>query len=176
MKLQKCQDVYEPEDDSYLMLSIPEVQGKILDMGSGTGIVGMHYLEKGNQVYFVDLDKRAAECTKRNLAANGLYGEVILSDLFSGIRGKFDYCLFNPPYLPSDEGDHLSWTGGRVGNEVIHKFIEQGKNFCAVMYIIESSLAGVNWEQMKDIKAEIKGKITYHLEEIRLVRVTKCQQ
>jgi len=58
MKIEKCKGVYEPEDDSYLMLSIPEVKGNILDVGCGTGIVGIHYLEKGNKVTFIDIDPR----------------------------------------------------------------------------------------------------------------------
>jgi len=176
MKLLRCKDVYDPEDDSYLMLSIPDVKGKILDMGSGTGIIGIHYMEKGNKVYFVDINENAVKCTKRNITANGMHGEVILSDLFSGIKGKFDFCLFNPPYLPSGDGNDVSWTGGKIGNEIINKFIEQGKNFCDVMYIIESSLAPVEWRKISDVTAEVRGKITYHLEEIRLVRVTKCRQ
>ncbi len=176
MKISKCEGVYEPEDDSYLMLSIPEVRGKILDVGCGTGIVGIHYLEKGNEVTFIDIDPKAVECTKKNLEFNKLSGDVIVSDLLSSIKGEFDFCLFNPPYLPSDEFNHRDLSGGIIGNETTIKFLNQARDKCKVSYIIESSIAPIDWKETKGLCHEVVGKITYHLEEIRLVRVWKCQQ
>jgi len=176
MKIEKCKGVYEPEDDSYLMLSIPEVKGNILDVGCGTGIVGIHYLEKGNKVTFIDIDPRAAECTKRNLELNKLKGEVIISDLLSSVRGEFDYCLFNPPYLPSDQFNHIDLSGGIVGNETTTRFLIQAKEKCKVSYVIESSIAPIDWRNIESLCHEVVGKITYHLEEIRLIRVWRCQQ
>jgi len=54
---------------------------------------------------------------------------VIRSDLFEGIRGKFDLIIFNPPYLPtkqaerSDQWINYALDGGESGRETIGRFL-----------------------------------------------------
>jgi release factor glutamine methyltransferase len=53
---------------------------------------------------------------------------VIRCDLFSGIRGRFDLILFNPPYLPTQPEERIEdWLeialdGGATGRETIARF------------------------------------------------------
>ncbi|MCL5408244.1 MAG: methyltransferase [Candidatus Thermoplasmatota archaeon] len=115
MKIERCQGVYEPEDDSYLLMEIEEVRGKIIEIGCGTGIVGLSYAEAGANVTLVDTSEKAVKCASRNATINRISANVVRTDMFGGIKGKFDYCLFNPPYLPSEPPDDPSWTGGDKG-------------------------------------------------------------
>ncbi len=110
--------VYEPREDSFLLAE--EVKkyskGKVLDMGSGSGILAEIALENTKDVLAVDIDKEAVELLRKK----GINAKV--SDLFSNVDGKFDLIIFNPPYLPSKEILDREVDGGRDGFEVIERF------------------------------------------------------
>ena len=80
---------------------ISNFKSQILDMGCGSGLVGI-LLAKANPeatVTFLDSYSRALEATKQNLDALGLVGHsLVLSD--SGIdETGFDLFVGNPPYF-----------------------------------------------------------------------------
>ncbi|MFW6383394.1 MAG: HemK2/MTQ2 family protein methyltransferase [Nanoarchaeota archaeon] len=93
--------VYEPAEDSVLLKrNIGNyAKGKVLDMGTGSGILAEEAKKYASSVTGADIGKEAVEyCKNRIRAVN-----FIQSDLFSNINEKFDTILFNPPYLPSKE-------------------------------------------------------------------------
>ncbi|MDD4128656.1 MAG: methyltransferase, partial [Candidatus ainarchaeum sp.] len=47
------------------------------------------------------------------------------SNLFSNIKEKFDFIVFNPPYIPSDEIKWIDLDGGLKGREVIDVFVSK---------------------------------------------------
>jgi methylase of polypeptide subunit release factors len=69
---------------------------------------------------------------------------------------KFDLIIFNPPYLPEDarepKNSQTATTGGKKGNEIILKFLEQSKNFLSKngkIFLITSSLAeNINFKKL----------------------------
>lgn len=73
---------------------------KILDIGCGTGIIGISCLLNGaEKVTFSDVNQQAIENTLLNLENNNLLdkSEVINSDLFEKIHNKFDFIFANLP-------------------------------------------------------------------------------
>lgn len=76
-----------------------DVQGDILDLGCGVGVVGISLLKNnpGLQVTFSDVNQRALKLTKKNLKYHDLKGDVRQSDAFAKISGEFDFILTNPP-------------------------------------------------------------------------------
>ena len=57
--------VYEPAEDSWLMSKhIPNFEGNVLEVGSGTGIISIHLARRGHQVTAVDLNPKAVQATK----------------------------------------------------------------------------------------------------------------
>ncbi len=171
MIVKRCNGVYNPDDDSYLFLNIEEIRGKVIEIGSGTGIISVHYAAKGCNVTAVDISFQAAKCTRNNASENGLKMNVIISNLFDGICDYYDFCLFNPPYLPSEFPDDAAWTGGKIGNETIKSFIEDGRKHCKILYYLESSIAPIDREYYTDLKFNNLRTITYEFEQLRLVRV-----
>ena len=125
------EDVYEPAEDSHLMMNhLPEITGRVLEIGCGTGIISVHLAFKGAQVTAVDLNPKAVEATRFNSTNNGVKIEVLEGDMFAPVEDRrFGTIVCNPPYLPpSDEkyGDPdlaLAVEGGPTGTEFISRFL-----------------------------------------------------
>jgi len=96
-------EVYPPQEDSLLLANSIIPRGRVLEIGTGSGIVAITLAKKGHDVVATDLNPRALLATRQNAAANGVGGRVtvVRADLLSGIKGPFDTVVFNPPYLPS---------------------------------------------------------------------------
>ena len=90
---------------------------KVLDLGCGTGVVGIAVAKEiGMQnVTLSDIDQAALQCAMNNAGLNGVTGLTILeSDGFSRIiDNDFSLILSNPPY-------HTDFA-------VARQFIEEGK-------------------------------------------------
>ena len=99
--------VYEPAEDSYLFVNhIPNLKGNILEIGCGTGLIGISLALKGNKVTAVDINPLAVEAAKSNAKSNNVDLEVVEGDMFSSLEGRiFDAIVCNPPYLPNKEDD-----------------------------------------------------------------------
>ncbi len=145
--LQDCQNVYEPAEDSELLLecALREVrpQDSVLEVGVGSGFVSYFIKERCRFLLATDINPHAVRCARR------LGIECILTDLTAGITGKFDLILFNPPYLELEDwerrGDWLEKAidGGEGGVEVSLKFLEGARDILSEsgrVILISSSL------------------------------------
>ncbi|MEM3399947.1 MAG: class I SAM-dependent methyltransferase [Candidatus Micrarchaeia archaeon] len=140
-------DVYEPAEDSFMLArSVQNVKGKLLDMGTGCGIVAIS--TKAHAVG-VDISSIAVENARFNARINGKKCSFFVSDLFENVGASFDCIAFNPPYLPTGEEDvvsgpiDLAWNGGADGRKVIDRFIEEFPDYLnegGCLYMVSSSL------------------------------------
>ena len=122
--------IYKPSEDSYLMqdVLISDLKNsskniKILDMGTGSGILALTCKKLGfKSVFAADINKEAIKkLSKADI-------KVFESDLFKNINEKFDLIIFNPPYLPEHKYDlEKDTTGGKLGFETINNFLKQAK-------------------------------------------------
>jgi release factor glutamine methyltransferase len=144
-------DVYNPSDDSYLLLKVVEVSpdGSLLEVGTGTGLVAVHAAKLGAKVTAVDINPHAVNCAKRNAARNNVRLEIVHGDLFDKVPGSFDVIAFNPPYLPGEATSttwiEKAWSGGEEGSEVAVRFLRDAwrhLNPGGRIYIILSSVGG----------------------------------
>ncbi|MEM3240960.1 MAG: methyltransferase [Candidatus Micrarchaeaceae archaeon] len=139
---------YEPEDDTFLVIEalnkclnemeksgIKEI--RVLDMGTGTGIIGLFAAKSSvvSKVVLVDKSDDAVAIAKENTALNNKLKQkctVIKSDLFENVNGYFEIIAFNAPYLrrdpkePVHEAEMLS--GGDEGVELSLEFLKEAKS------------------------------------------------
>ena len=82
-----------------LLEALPEVSGRVLDLGCGWGPIGTALALKNPQAQLVmaDINERALALTRKNLKKNRAQAEVIESDGFDSIEGQFSHVVTNPP-------------------------------------------------------------------------------
>ncbi len=165
-------DVYKPAEDTYLILDNAECGKGVLEMGSGTGIIAITLAKRGYKVTAADISQEAINLIGHNAAINNINIEIVKSDLFENIRGKYDTIIFNPPYLPV-EGESPQWAGGKDGFAVTGKFLEKAHKYLnsgGNIYLILSDLTDIGSFINKEQKYEfIKIKsISFDFEAILL--------
>ncbi len=97
---------------------------KVLDVGTGSGVLGLYCATRRARVTVTDVDESALQQALKAAQSLGLSLQSVLSDLFSEVRGKFDVVLFNPPYLPSSTVEDRTVDGGLGGTALSKRFLE----------------------------------------------------
>jgi release factor glutamine methyltransferase len=186
--------VYEVDEDSFLLSKVIkeflENAGKIkikklkvLDMGSGTGILAETAIKAGilrKNVLAVDIDKNSIKLLKQKKL------NAIQSDLFLNIDKKntfentFDLIFFNAPYLPEDKNEppdsRLATTAGKKGYEIIIRFLKEASKYLnknGKIFLLFSSLSkpriilnyarkiGYNYEMLAEKKIFFENILVY---------------
>lgn len=90
---------------------IPAPPTRILDLCTGSGCIGIATAIAFEQarVDLADLSPQALSLARENVSRHGLEDrvEVIESDLFAGLDGRYSLILCNPPYVSQEEIDEL---------------------------------------------------------------------
>ena len=156
------ENVYEPAEDSFLFADHLRVHegARVLDMGTGCGLLGMLAAKKASEVVAVDVNPHAVRCARHNAVANRLSGKMafVQGDLFTFLKEAevFDLILFNAPYLPSENSETgfwlgRAWAGGATGRQVIDRFISQAPSHLkrtGQIFLMQSTLANVKETQL----------------------------
>lgn len=134
--------VYEPSEDSYLLIDALEADLEILqiikpviclEIGSGSGIAITSLamaLKRNHNSHFmaIDINPDACRATKRTSLVNSVDVDVLQMNLLDciQIRNTFDIILFNPPYVVTEYEEVLddrlifkTWAGGKNGRQVM---------------------------------------------------------
>ena len=186
--------VYPPSEDSYLALSMLKelldgefrsTEGlRVLDMGTGTGILGINMAAYPSVASAVlsDISESAVRNADFNVRQNSAIlhalPHTIQSDLFSSIKGRFELIAFNPPYLPesgeiADREVSIQVESGAGGKETIRRFLKAAPGHLSPagkIIIVSSSLADSMELQgivrSSGLKIEKEGKVHLFFEDI----------
>jgi 16S rRNA (guanine1207-N2)-methyltransferase len=134
------------------------VQRKLLDLGCGYGCIGIalaKFCERaGNPLILIqsDVNKAAVELTRRNCELNGVESNVIESDCFDSITGKFDVITLNPPI--------------HAGKSTTYKMYEQAFEHLQVggrLFVVTLKKHGAmsTFEKLKEVFGEYNCMIVY---------------
>lgn len=140
---EELKTVYEPSEDSYLLVDGLEADLKILhaikpriclEIGSGSGIVitALAMALKRHEAHFIaiDINPDACRATRRTSLINSVDVDVVQMNLLDCIQIKytFDIILFNPPYVVTECEEVLddrlvfkTWAGGKNGRQVMEQ-------------------------------------------------------
>ncbi|XP_031707813.1 methyltransferase N6AMT1 isoform X1 [Anarrhichthys ocellatus] len=123
-------DVYEPAEDSFLLIDALEKDAALLqqmspcvclEVGSGSGVVSafLASLVGPSALYLcTDVNPAAAQCTAKTASCNKASLQPVITSLAEGLlprlSGEVDVLLFNPPYVvtPSEEVVQPRAAGG----------------------------------------------------------------
>ena len=160
LKIEMHPEVYEPAEDTYLLIDTIKLSigNSVFEIGSGTGLIALYCSSLGANVICCDINPIAVELIKKNylLNQNLLKGnfDVRIGSFFSVLNSKdtFDVIIFNPPYLPTTKEDFVGgsgWfdkavSGGIDGLDIIERFINQVSGFLKKngrVYFVYSSLS-----------------------------------
>ena len=136
-----------PRPDTELMIdilkkeSLKEEIKTLLDLGSGSGVIGITAkleIPSIDKLVLTDISKRCLMIIKKNLFFHNLSADIYLSDWFRQLpEQKFDVVVANPPYIANNDDHliHLAFEPRRAliannhGLSDIETIVKNGVNF-----------------------------------------------
>lgn len=115
-------------------------QGRVVDIGSGSGCIAISIERERDDLRVLSVDRSIDALTVaiRNRARLLSHASFAASDLLTSVRGTFDVIVSNPPYVPEDEYEELAdevrvheprmaLTPGPRGTEIIERILDQAR-------------------------------------------------
>jgi methylase of polypeptide subunit release factors len=110
---------------------IPDGNHDVLEMGCGHVALLAQYVKRirpGSRVTGVDIYDEFVRNAAENARRNGLSVEILQGDLYQGLDRRFDFILFNPPYVPFRQTDNpypLTTFSGKDGTDTTRRFLTE---------------------------------------------------
>jgi len=195
IKLEIPEDVYYPDEDSFLLLetlikTMDSNTRLFLEIGGGSGLITIALAKFFPQIRFLinDVSFSSTETIYYNIRLNNTHNiiDVFQMDTISGLRAfNPDIIVWNPPYLPLDEDVSLfskkerkMLFGGKNGYEQAYAFIDLCLRtfFHSTIFIVLSSLG---WDpsmlptlvQKDNVTAEIVNKKKLPFETLFVIKI-----
>lgn len=126
-----------------------EPPGRLLELGTGAGLVAISAARAGHRVAATDVNPAALILARRNLRENNASADLARAHLALGLRlARFDLVAFNPPYLPTGPAERLpeplnrAFDGGPSGRRILEAFLTSLGNAPVAVLLVVSSLQG----------------------------------
>jgi methylase of polypeptide subunit release factors len=118
---------------------------KVLDIGTGAFAIHSIWLKKNMNadVTATEISDEYIESAKRVAKDNNAGIKVVKSDLFKGIKNKFDWAIFNPPFRGRE--DHN-------GYKIIKRLLEEAPKSTKLIIVSNAFYA-----DLKRVEETIKG-------------------
>ncbi|WP_276059469.1 HemK2/MTQ2 family protein methyltransferase [Mycobacterium montefiorense] len=159
------QTVYQPQDDSRLLVSAMQYSGmipgrRVLDLCTGSGYVAIAAAEMGcASVTAFDICPYAVHFSQGNAIVAGVDLDVREGSWIAPLTcAPFDVVLANPPYVPTPPEDDIdmvspgvgpswAWNAGCDGRRVLDPLCASASDLlCAggSLLLVQSALAGIH--------------------------------
>ena len=205
IQLIQCKTVYEPAEDTFLMLdTIKQLSDigyldfsgkKVLELGTGVGLIGLWIAINAptipKYVVTTDISSQAIRCAHNNAELNSATNvNMLCGDLFSvfGRKAKFDFIIFNPPYVPSTtdiskkslDWEERAWDGGVDGRKLIDQFLHSFPDYIkdtGIVLILHSSLNQIEKAKKSSnslgFKSKVKGQVSLPWEKLLVLEIKR---
>lgn len=102
-------------------------KGRILDLGCGSGVIGLSMKSRNPdlEVVLSDVDWLATRSTELNALRHGLEVDVINSDGMDDITGQFDFIISNPPFHQGTKTNYA--FAERLFTDARRQLVSQGQ-------------------------------------------------
>ena len=154
----------------------PRPSLRIIDVGAGSGAGGLYaaalLAALSPSVVLTDINRRALRYCRINAELNDVSGvEILGSDVFASVDGRFDLIVANPPYLVDPLSRLYRHGGGDLGAGLSLRIVEQGIDHLAprgrlVLYTGSAIVDGVD-QFHEDLHARLTARgVRFAYEEI----------
>ncbi len=146
------------------------VNPKVLDLCCGSGAIGLAIKNKipNSTVTMSDISKEAIKVAEENSKRLNLDVQIIESDLFNNINGKYDCIISNPPYIKDDEEiekivsenePKIALYGGIDGLNYYRRILKEISKYLNNKYLIAFEIGATQKEDIIQIAKEYLGDI-----------------
>lgn len=154
-----------PETESLIEVALAAPYQRVLDLGTGSGCILVTLLAERQSAtgLGIDLSQHACLQASANAVLHGVAErtEILQSDWFDAVEGRFDLIVSNPPYLAQDEMHDIApelalhepamaLTDGADGLSVYRLLAVQAQGYLTAQGRV---LAEIGWKQGADVRA-----------------------
>jgi release factor glutamine methyltransferase len=135
---------------------------KVLDIGTGSGAIAVSIKKEINSiVYATDISKEALEVAKENAKRNNVDINFINTNIYDGIKEKFDVVISNPPYIRYDEEideivknnePHIALYADNNGLYFYEEILKNIKNILNDKYLIAFEIGKDQGEAINELR------------------------
>jgi len=98
----------------------------ILEVGAGSGALGLSLKASDNHVTLTDISETAVEAITENAKAHQLDVEVLQSDLFEALTGRrYDLVIFNMPFVNRSISDSVDLALCDPSGDLLRRFMAE---------------------------------------------------
>lgn len=107
-------------------ITVRQPVGRVLDLGTGSGIQALHAAQHATSVTVTDRNPRALQCARLTLALSGAAApDAREGSLFEPVRGEaYDLIVSNPPFVISPGARFTYRDGGMGGDDLCRTLVE----------------------------------------------------
>lgn len=149
----------------YMEEFFPNQPLKVIDLGCGTGCIGITIKKKKptSDVTLVDISEETLKVTQENATRLNAEVTIIKSDFFTNIKDKFDVVISNPPYIKDNEEiedivknnePHLALYAGSDGLDAYRKILSTIKDHLNNQYLIAFEIGYTQKEEVTNLIRE----------------------
>ena len=143
-------------------------QDRVLDIGTGAFAIHSIWIKKsiGADVIATEINDKYIESAKMVSKDNNADIEILKSDLFRGIKGKFDWTIFNPPFKNREDSN---------GYRLVERLLKEAPKSTRLMIVVNAFYANQKRveEIIKNNNYMIIGTITKFLNPSKVYVVEK---
>lgn len=147
---------------------------KILDIGTGSGCIAISLKkELGSYITAVDISLDALEVACLNAKNNFVDINILRSDIFSNVSGKFDVIISNPPYIKMDEEiedivinnePHLALYAEEDGLYFYRRILEEANRYLKDNFLIAFEIGYQQGDSIKSLAYQYFNNIQVEIE------------